>query len=431
MKPAAISLAILLAAATRAQTVNAGARAVVSADTLPVYTAMSESGGPKTTLKRGDKVVIGMVLFGSDTTWCAVSREGEAKRLGYASCESLERERTPAPEAPAPAQAPVEPPVKPAPKPAPVKAREMPPAPAAVHEPAPKPNPAPAPALIREPAPKALPTPALPAPAAPATPPPPPESGAPRPSKDFIDTVLDDTGLRAEITDYAQAARPDAFLDKGRLAEIDAAALDRVLRKRLQAGAILEAIAAQLRRSYSAPRMASLAEWLRSPAAGKLGSLERRAYAPASRQDLVEFAGTLAKSPPPEARLLLIHRIYNAMRTCDMEVETTIALVYTTAQAIDPALPKEKRYSTSELDRAMGGVKSRYRAVMKNARIVRYLFAFQSASDAELEQYAAFFESDTGIWLIAAVDKGFLGAAESISQRLREDIPRLVKARRN
>ena len=36
---------------------------------------------------------------------------------------------------------------------------------------------------------------------------------------------------------------------------------------------------------------------------------------------------------------MLIHRIYDAARTCDMEVEATIALVYTTAQAIGPALP--------------------------------------------------------------------------------------------
>ena len=51
---------------------------------------MSETGAPKATLKSGERVIIGMVLFGSDTTWCAISREGETKRFGYASCEFLE-----------------------------------------------------------------------------------------------------------------------------------------------------------------------------------------------------------------------------------------------------------------------------------------------------------------------------------------------------
>jgi hypothetical protein len=114
-----------------------------------------------------------------------------------------------------------------------------------------------------------------------------------------------------------------------------------------------------------------------------------------------------------------------------MEVEATIALVYTTAEAIAPALPADKRYSPNELDRALGPVKSRYRSIVKNARIVHYLFAFQSASDAELEQYAGFLESDSGKWLSSAIDKGFFEATESVSRRLREEIPRLVKARGN
>ena len=113
-----------------------------------------------------------------------------------------------------------------------------------------------------------------------------------------------------------------------------------------------------------------------------------------------------------------------------MEVETTLALVHTVAQAISPALPKEKRYSAAELDRALGAVKSRYRAVMRNARIVHYLFAYQSASDEELERYVNFVESDDGKWLISLVDKAFLDATESISQGLVTDIAHKVKPKR-
>jgi hypothetical protein len=114
-----------------------------------------------------------------------------------------------------------------------------------------------------------------------------------------------------------------------------------------------------------------------------------------------------------------------------MEVEAAIALVHTTAQAISPALPKEKRYSANELDRALGSVKSRYRAVMKNARIVQSLFAYQSASDTELEQYANLLESDSGEWLISAIDKGFFNATGSISRRLQAEIQRNVKPRQH
>src|SRR5260370_12651065 len=125
----------LLATAANAQTVAAGARAVVGADPLPVYAKMSQAGDVLVTLKRGDIVTIGLVLFDADITWCAISRAGEAKRLGFASCEFLEPDRSSkAVEPPG-----LTPPPEPLPKPKPV-IREPPPP-----KPPPAPNPIPQP----------------------------------------------------------------------------------------------------------------------------------------------------------------------------------------------------------------------------------------------------------------------------------------------
>ena len=119
MRSSAISRGLclaLLATAARAQTVAAGARALVNSDTLPVYNSMSTSSAVKATLTRGDAVTIGLVLFGDDVTWCAVSKTGDNKRLGYASCEFLEPER--------PSTA--APPAAPQPKSKPITIREVP-----------------------------------------------------------------------------------------------------------------------------------------------------------------------------------------------------------------------------------------------------------------------------------------------------------------
>jgi hypothetical protein len=67
---------------------------------------------------------------------------------------------------------------------------------------------------------------------------------------------------------------------------------------------------------------------------------------------------------------------------------------------------------------------------MRNAKLVQYLFAFQSASDTELEQYAGFLESDEGKWLISAIDKGFFDATASISRQLQAEIQRNLKPKR-
>ena len=469
-----LCLALLAVATASAQTVAAGARAVVSSDTLPVYGAMSETAEVKTTLQRGETVIIGLVLFGDNTTWCAISKVGQTKRLGFASCEFLEPDRgqaaagtpvaappapapskpkpitvrevasapikvreVPAPTAPLPAPAPVpesapaappraaapvpepapvappraavpvpEPaPVAPAPAPAPVpnpRLPRLPPAPAPVPEsapaappraavpvpepapvapasaaapvpepapvapprtavpvpeptpvapvpaaaavpepasvappraatpvpeptpvapapaPAPVPEPVvatllPAPASVPEPAPAAPPPPPVPVPhsapvapapaAAPASPPPTPvaarEPDPAAPGKsDFVEALLDDSGLRASLANYTHSTHLLAFLDKNRLAEIDAPGLERVLSEWFQPGAFYVAIGAQVRKNYSLEQLPAVVEWLRSPATTKFAALERRALSPDAHEELVEFAGGLRAAPP-------------------------------------------------------------------------------------------------------------------------------------
>src|SRR5262245_5995972 len=397
----AVILALLAATAAQAQTVTAGARALVNSDTLPVYASMSDSTEVKVALKRGEVVIIGLVLFGSDTTWCAISKAGQSKRLGYVSCEFLEPDRglTAAPEAP------------PAPplKSEPIKIREIPQAPVTVREvpPAtPPPDPVLAPAPVREPEPPAI------------------------TQSEFVELLLDGAGLRSSFVNYTQSTHLLSFLDKGRLAEIELPTLERVLSKWFRPGAFYMAVGGQVSKNYSPERIFKVVEWLRSPVTNKLAALERRAFSPDAREELMAFAGNLSEKPPSQPRLVLVHRLYEALRTCDMEVEVTIALVHAVAQAIGPALPKEKRYSAAELDRALGAVKARYRSIMKNAGIVHYLFAYRDVSDEELDQYVGFLETENGKWLIAVVDKGFLDASESISRGLRTDIPRNVKPRR-
>jgi hypothetical protein len=467
-----LCLALLATSAHAQQTVGAGAKAVVNSDSLPVYGAMSSSGEVKATLKRGDRVTIGVVLFGDDVTWCAITRAGETRRLGFASCEFLEQDRGGVTTAPPPPVEPKKPiPVREVPLPPPAAAtvppepvapskpaqavvKETAPAepfpapPAAVELPPPKRIPAPEPP-VREPDPPAvaIALPADPAPLAPVVPPPPPAPVAepapaptPHPTEstpaapplnpaDFVEAALDNSGLRASLTRYTRTTNLISFLDKGRLAEIDVNALDRVLSEQFEPAVFSRAIGDQIGKNYSPKLLPELVEWLRSPVTQKLAGLERRALEPESREELVAFAADLSKSRPAESRLELAHRLYDASKICDVEVESTIALVYTVALAIGPALPKEKRYSAGELDRALGSVKSRYRSIMKNARLVHYLFAYQSASEAELEQYVGFLESESGRLFVSLIGKGFYDATEAISRRLLIEIPRNLKRR--
>ena len=253
----------------------------------------------------------------------------------------------------------------------------------------------------------------------------------PPPANDneFVDAALDGSGLRSSLASYSENTHLLSFLDKGRLAEINIPQLDGIIAKQFEPGVFYSSIGDQLRKSYSVERL-PVVEWLRSPVTRKMADLERKALQPESRDALVEFAASLSKSPPAESRLLLVHRLYDSVKTCDMEVEVTISLVQTVALAIGPALPKEKRYTPAELGKALGPVKSRYRSIMKNARLVRYLFAYQSVSDAELEEQVSFLESENGKWFVSQVERGFNDAGEAISKALGSDIPRNLRPKR-
>ena len=53
----------------------------------------------------------------------------------------------------------------------------------------------------------------------------------------------------------------------------------------------------------------------------------------------------------------------------------------------------------------------------------------QSVSDAELELYVTFLESESGKALVSLIGKGFYEATETISRSLMAEIPRKLKRR--
>ncbi|MGH9720965.1 MAG: hypothetical protein ACRD8O_12185 [Bryobacteraceae bacterium] len=397
----------------------------MTSETLPVYAGMTTDKEPIRMLMRGDSVVIGLVLFGDEITWCAVTRPGETKRLGFVSCEPLEREREgPAPAAPsqpgAPPQSPAASataePAKPRDPPK-VTVREVPLSSLKVREVAPPP-------VVREVARAELKPegPPIPAPA-------PPEAPSGAGSQDFVWALLSQTGVEAGIAQFVRSSLLLSFLDKTRLAAIDQSALRAAVSEHFRAELFSQSIADQFKRSYAPEPYAALPPWVASPAAQRMGALAARAASAEAHKEISEFAAALKNDPPSQERLVLLHRLYDAVKLCEIEVETTMAVVRAIAAAINPVLPAAKRFGEGDLDTALAAVRPQYQAVMKNARLVQYLFAFREVDDAQLEEYVKFWESETGVWVTVIFDKGFRQATETVSRNLVRDIPARLAVR--
>ncbi len=66
-------------------------QAVVKAASLPVYAAADASSSLVTTLAPGSAVRILFSITNGDSSWCGVSEENRAERLGFVRCDGLKR----------------------------------------------------------------------------------------------------------------------------------------------------------------------------------------------------------------------------------------------------------------------------------------------------------------------------------------------------
>ena len=410
---------------------SAGASAVAIKDS-PIYAKMDSSQDPIYTLPKGQAVVIGMVLFGDEVAWCAVTRPGEKKRLGYVSCEDLESDRSP--QADSEAAAAPKPAPAPAPPPGPIRVREVEAPPIPVREVAPvdaqklmaAANPAPpspAETVAEPPAVETIPVPPVPVV---------PETKTVEPADvetgvDFFDLTLRRTGLLPQIQQFPRNTSVIAFLDKKRLSAVKSAAVLAAIQKHFQADRFRKSIEGQIARGYSPETMAALAEFTRSGEAKSAEQIVEAGFRPEAHQDLRAFADQLSKSLPSQERLLLIHRLSDAAPGVEIETATTFRLVRASADGINPLLPEALRFRKGDLDAALKKVAQAYQPVVRNARIVQYLFTFREIDDAELEKLVEFWESPTGKWLNGAVVAGFKEASEAISRDLTAEIRSTAK----
>ncbi len=250
------------------------------------------------------------------------------------------------------------------------------------------------------------------------------------PAGDLAEWVLEESGMRQEVEQYVRTTSLLAFLDKSRLEELDTQALVAILGRTFNAPPLLRALSGQFRSQMTTERNEALVEWLRSPVARTMAALERQAAGPDARERLLAFAGGLKASPPSQTRLELIHRLFNATEASDVEVDTTMTIVKSLAEALNPSLPPAKRFRKEDLERALENVKATYLGVMKNARIVQYLFVFQSATDQDLEQYVKFWEAESGNWLSGVRKRGFEAGARVVAKSLAAEIDRKARGGR-
>jgi hypothetical protein len=215
----------------------------------------------------------------------------------------------------------------------------------------------------------------------------------------LIAEVIETSGLKT----YFQSFARDAMLKSGASVQAeqqvadpaDFAAATAVVERVFEPGALAAEVAAKLKGSIDAERMARFLELLRQPISVKMTSQPMRNVTP---EAMKEYADGLRKSPPPAARVKLIQSLDELTRTSEVGTDMASAMARDMIDGMLDAMKKAGKSVQREARQTVGtqvnAIRVQARAQMRAVMYVMY----RNATDDELSEYVKLLDTDTGRW---------------------------------
>jgi len=195
-----------------------------------------------------------------------------------------------------------------------------------------------------------------------------------------------------------------------------------ILRETFDPPRLRVAVENALAESIDAATVDAAIRFRKSPIARKLAIMEQNAQGNIGRE-LQSYAADLAKNPPAPARVAIVGRIIRSTR----HVETAVEMSMDPLVAVGVALGRECGGNGSPGDNAKK-LRDLQAAKMRDSAPVVLLFLYRAASDAELTEYAQWFESPDGQKLVGltldAIGKALNDAAETAGRRIGREVMR-------
>ena len=158
--------------------------------------------------------------------------------------------------------------------------------------------------------------------------------------------------------------------------------------------------------NYDADFLTRVLVWYHFPAGKKMVRLEHSGVEPGQDQARNKYLAALENRQPSEERLVAIFRIDEASRASEGTFGAIRAVVDGWNRGIEQVMPEQ-----SQQRAAQGAIaRNMFRAQMRDAvseEVLRELmYTYRGATDAEIQAYAEFLESDAGKWFFSTAYKG-------------------------
>jgi hypothetical protein len=178
-------------------------------------------------------------------------------------------------------------------------------------------------------------------------------------------------------------------------------------------------VSAGLKKNFDEKRMQALLRDFSAPAAKRMIELER---ASPSQAELAQFARSAAATPPSPQRASLIKRIDTATRASDLAID----VAFSSMKGVALGAVGGRAEQAAAVDKAIEKQRASAISNIRNATLLNLAFSFRNASDADLEEYARFYETENSKWFSGIVYTSLLEQVQSASAQAGERIGKLA-----
>jgi hypothetical protein len=245
--------------------------------------------------------------------------------------------------------------------------------------------------------------------------------------------VLRFTGMQQQIHAIPSYVLTGFDRSSGNLSTKRQAVVRRVLTQAFDANQIERQVAAEVSKDLRKETAGKIVAWLQSDLGRKISVLEERGWAWSAKQIEPVVArlekidlDKLEKDAPQTVRLKLIRRLDHSTNATEMLVDLSEASAFGAATVLDASRPVDQRLGVDRVRVQIDQDRPKLRTQSQRITAATFLVIYQTLTDAEIERYAEFLESDPGREYLATAHDALKDALYEASETMNRSLSALL-----
>ncbi|HSE60122.1 MAG TPA: hypothetical protein VLA99_15590 [Nitrospiraceae bacterium] len=247
-----------------------------------------------------------------------------------------------------------------------------------------------------------------------------------------VSKVLRFTGVQRQIHAIPGYVLAGFDRSNGNLASKRQAVVRRVITQAFDADQIERRVTAKVSKDLSKETAGKIAAWLQSDLGRKISALEERGWTASAKQIEPVVAQLekidlekLEKDAPQTVRLKLIRRLDHSTNATETLVDLSEASAFGAATVLDAARPVDQRLGIDRVRVQIDQDRPKLRMQSQRITTATFLLTYETLTDAELERYVEFLESDPGREYLATAHDALKDALYEASETMNHGLSAL------